>query len=104
MKLVSGYGAGIQTGNTCGTVLSAVSILSLLFVETKAHESTDIKPVVQLFLEHFGEALNGSLLCRDLKEQYFRPEERCIDVVLTACDVLESTIAEYKNSEKADSN
>ena len=39
------FGAGIQTGNTCGAVLAAASILSMKYVERKAHESDDIKPV-----------------------------------------------------------
>lgn len=96
MKLAAGFGAGMQTGNICGTVLSAIGILSMKYVEAKAHESTDIKPVTQLFLRRFREGLNGSLLCKDLKAAYFRPDTRCIDTVLTACDVLEQVLAEYE--------
>ncbi|MCR4596233.1 MAG: C-GCAxxG-C-C family protein [Lachnospiraceae bacterium] len=43
MIAFGGFGAGIQTGNTCGAILSAVSILSMRYVEKKAHESTDIR-------------------------------------------------------------
>lgn len=97
MKMVSGFGAGIQTGEVCGTVLSAISIISLKYVETKAHESQDIKPLTEKYLERFRENLNGSLLCRDLKPVYFRPEQRCFSTVLTACDVLEQVLQEYEN-------
>ena len=97
MRLVAGYGAGMQTGNVCGTVLSAIGILSEKYVETKAHESQDIKPVTQKFLRRFRESLNGSLLCKDLKAAYFEPEKRCIYTVLTACDVLEQVIDEYES-------
>ena len=92
MKLVSGFGAGMQTGNICGTVLSGIAVISQKYVETKAHESADIKPVTQKYLRSFREALNGSLLCKDLKAQYFQPEKRCLAVVLEACDVLEQII------------
>ena len=96
MRLMAGYGAGMQTGNVCGTVLSALGILSEKYVETKAHESKDIKPVTQKFLRRFWETLNGSLLCKDLKAAYFDPEKRCVHTVLTACDVLEQVIDEYE--------
>ncbi len=33
MILVGGFGGGIQSGNTCGAVLSAVSILSMKYVD-----------------------------------------------------------------------
>lgn len=96
MRLVAGYGAGMQTGNVCGTVLSAIAIFSEKYVETKAHESQDIKPITQKFLRRFRETLNGSLLCKDLKAAYFKPEQRCVHTVLTACDVVENVIAEYE--------
>ena len=94
MKLVAGYGAGMQTGNICGTVLSAIGIISLKYVETKAHESKDIKPMTQKYIRRFREALNGSLLCKDLKAAYFQPEKRCFYTVQIACDVLEQVLNE----------
>ena len=36
MILVGAYGAGIQSGNTCGAVLSAAAVLSMKYVEAKA--------------------------------------------------------------------
>ena len=94
MRLMAGYGGGMQTGNVCGTVLAAIGVFSEKYVETKAHESKDIKPVTQKFLRRFRETLNGSLLCKDLKAAYFEPEKRCVHTVLMACDVLEQVIAE----------
>ncbi len=55
MIMLGGYGAGIQTGNTCGAVLAAVSVLSMKYVEQKAHESKDIKPVTTLLIREFNE-------------------------------------------------
>ena len=31
MQMLGGFGAGIQSGNTCGAILAAVSILSMRF-------------------------------------------------------------------------
>ena len=92
MKLVSGYGAGMQTGNVCGAVLSAISVISLKYVDTKAHESTAIKPVTEQFISRFSEASEESILCKELKAVYFQPEKRCLKTVLMACDALEQII------------
>ena len=98
MKLVSGFGGGIQTGNVCGALLGAVSFLSLKYVETRAHRSTDIKPVVQLLTRRFKEAFGGSILCKDIKPVYFKPDIRCYDTVKTACDVVDNVIKEYDSA------
>lgn len=95
MILVGAYGAGIQTGNTCGTVLSAAAVLSMKYVEAKAHESTEIKPVVTKLIQKFNEKY-GSTLCKDIKPQSFKPEYRCKMTIETACDILEETITEYE--------
>ncbi|MBO4373633.1 MAG: C_GCAxxG_C_C family protein [Lachnospiraceae bacterium] len=93
------FGAGIQTGNTCGAVIAAAAILSMKYVEKKAHESEDIKPVTLKLIRAFNERY-GSILCKDIKAQSFDREVRCRKTVETACDILESVIAEY-DSEKA---
>ena len=95
MILVGAYGAGIQSGNTCGAVLSAAAVLSMKYVEAKAHESEDIRPVVVKLMRKFNEKY-GSTLCKDIKPQSFKPEYRCRETINTACDILEDTIAEYE--------
>ncbi len=95
MILVGAYGAGIQSGNTCGAVLSVAAVLSLKYVEAKAHESEDIRPVVQKMMRKFNEKY-GSILCKNIKPQSFKPEYRCQMTIETSCDILEETIAEYE--------
>lgn len=95
MIMVGAYGAGIQSGNTCGAVLSAAAVLSLKYVESKAHESEDIRPVIQKMLRKFNTQY-GSILCKDIKPQSFKPEYRCLKTVEMACDILEETIHEYE--------
>ncbi len=96
MKLVGAYGAGIQTGNTCGALLGAAAILSMKYIEAKAHESADIKPVVTLMMDKFIAAYN-STLCSEVKPQSFKPGVRCLAAVEKTCDILESVIEEYNN-------
>lgn len=95
MIMVGGFGAGMQTGNTCGAVLSGVSILSMKYIEAKAHESGDIKPAVQILMRKFKE-LYGSTLCKDIKAQRFTKEARCRQTILDSCEIIEKAIAEYE--------
>lgn len=100
IKMFGGFGAGIQSGNTCGAVLASVGILSHKYIEKKAHESADIKPVTLKLIRKFNEKY-GSVLCKEIKPQSFKPEYRCQKTVETACDILEAVIAEYEAEKKA---
>ena len=93
MILVGAYGAGIQTGNTCGAVLAGASILSMKYIEAKAHESEDIRSVVGKLMRAFNEQY-GSTLCKDIKPQSFKPEYRCLKTIEVACDIIEKVIEE----------
>jgi len=95
MIMVAAYGAGIQTGSTCGAVLAGASILSMKYVEAKAHESEDIRPVVNKLIRAFN-AEYSSVLCKDIKPQSFKPEYRCLKTIETSCDIIEKVIAEYE--------
>lgn len=95
MIMMGGFGAGIQSGNTCGAVLAAVGVLSMKYVEAKAHESTDISPVVNKLLAKV-EAKYGSILCKDIKPVSFEPGVRCKKTLEAVCDSLEETLLEYE--------
>lgn len=97
MIMVGSYGAGLQTGNTCGAVLAASAVLSMMYVPAKAHESADIKPVMQILMRKFKEKY-GSTLCKDIKPQSFKPEYRCKLTIEDSCDILEATIKEYEET------
>lgn len=102
MIMVGGFGAGCQCGNTCGAVLGAIAVLSMKYIEAKAHESEDIRPVTLKLMKKFNERY-GSVLCKDIKPQSFKAEYRCQKTIETACDVLEEVIAEY-DAQKACQN
>ena len=101
MILLGGYGGGIQTGNTCGAILAAVSVLSMKYVGQKVHESKDIKPVTTALIREFNKKY-GSVLCKDIKPQSFDPKLRCKYTIETACDILEAVIAEYEKNKETD--
>ena len=95
MIMLAGYGAGMQTANTCGALLSTISVLALKFVEARAHESRDLQPVTFLLTKKFKEAFS-STLCKDIRPQCFQKEIRCQKTVHMACDILEEVLAEYQ--------
>ncbi len=95
MIMVASYGAGMMTGNTCGAVLAGSAILSMKYVEAKAHESEDIRPVTVKLIRKFNEKY-GSILCKNIKPQSFTKERRCYNTIENACDILEEVINEYE--------
>ena len=99
MKMVGAYGAGIQCGNTCGAILSAAAVLSMKYIETKAHESENIRALGTNLIRKFNMKY-GSVLCKDIKPQSFKPECRCQLTVESACDILEEVIAEFEAAKK----
>ncbi len=99
MIAFGGFGAGIQTGNTCGAILAAVSVLSMKYIEKKAHESADIRPVTTAFIRKINEKY-GSVLCKNIKPQSFDKELRCAHTIENVCDILEQTISEYEKREE----
>ena len=99
MIMVAGYGAGMQTANVCGTLLSAIAVLSMKYVETRAHESQDIRQVVGLLTKKFKSEF-GSTLCREIKPCYFQKEIRCANTISLACDILEKVLSEYSDPDR----
>lgn len=99
MKMVGAYGAGMQTGSTCGALLGALALLSMKYIEKKAHESTDIKPIVTMMMEKFT-ALYTSSMCSVVKPQSFKEGVRCLKAVEDACDILEEVIEAYENGKE----
>lgn len=95
MILLAGFGAGMQTGNTCGTLLSAISVVSMKYVEAKAHESANIHDITVLLTRKFNEKFE-STLCKEIKPKFFSPEIRCKNTVDAACDILEEVLEQYQ--------
>ena len=99
MIIQAGFGAGIQSGMTCGAFLSAVSVLSFKYVEQKAHESEHVSPVVNRLIAQFLQRME-SLQCAEIKPRVFVEGKRCLATVEAACDAIEAVLADY-GSEKA---
>ncbi len=99
MRMMAGFGGGMQTGNTCGSFAASIAILSMMYVETTAHESKDIRPICMTMTRKF-QAKWETTLCREIKAKSFTPEIRCLHTIEVACDLLEETIAEYEDQKQ----
>lgn len=95
MIMVAGFGAGLQTGNTCGAIISSICVLSLLFVKRNAHEGNTITITSAKFINRFKEKYH-STLCKDVRPQSFVKEIRCLNTIDSACDILEEVVDEYR--------
>lgn len=93
-KLVGGFGGGVQTGSACGAFLAAVSVISAMCIDDRAHNSNVLRPLVNDISDGLADRL-GSTLCREIRPAVFEPERRCFVTVSTVCDLLEEAVERY---------
>lgn len=88
-KLISAFGGGMGCGSTCGALAGVMAVYGKLTVKERAHATEGFKDNCAALKAAF-EAKLGSTFCKELKEQYSTPEERCLRVVELAADVLDA--------------
>ncbi len=91
VRLVSGFGGGLGSGENCGALLGALAALSKVLVKDKAHETPGFREACAYLVSRFREDL-GTIECTELKEKYRRPDVRCLYVVERAAAVLDETM------------
>ncbi len=96
LKLVAGCGGGFGCGGTCGTLCASEAVLSLLFVDQKAHETEGLREKCIEFYRRF-ESQWGSVNCSVIKAMNNRDDgSRCF-ITLEACEaLLNELIAKHK--------
>lgn len=95
MKMMAGFGGGMYTGMTCGALTGCIAALSKIIITTKAHESQDIRRVVQSCIRHFKQNLQGTQ-CVEIKPIHHQPDTKCLPTCLLAAQALEQTIQEFQ--------
>ena len=104
LKMSSGFGAGVRSGEICGAVSGAVLVIGLKYGQSEGNdkaskENCNNKTVE--FLDLFRKK-NGSVVCRDLlgydlsiDEEYAEAFSKdlfktvCVDMVVSAVSLLE---------------
>ena len=95
VKLVSGFGGGLGSGENCGALLGAMAALSKMLVRERAHATPGFREACAELVDRFRAGL-GSIECEELKERYRRPDVRCLYVVERAAAVLDGYVQSLK--------
>ena len=95
LKLSAGFGGGMGVETTCGALSAGVMVLSHMFVNDYAHESSTIKTLTQELFSLFHQEL-GEINYAPLKAKYRTPEVQCSKIILAAAKALDSVIANHK--------
>lgn len=94
MIMTAAFGGGMQLGDVCGALTGACCVISARYVETKAHESSIIRPLTQKLVIAFQKEM-GSRVCAKIKAVHFSKELHCQNTVGLAASVLEKVIEDW---------
>ncbi len=96
MRMVAGFGAGIQCGDVCGALLGSSAIISAKYIEVKAHDQpVELRKITTKLVKRFQDDM-GSRLCAKVKPKFFNNEERCLNTVEASAQILEEVIEEWE--------
>ena len=91
IKMITPFGAGMQTQNTCGACLGALAALGYMFGESKPTNNEKMKAAVikyvDLFIEKFGD-----LSCADIKPRWKDETGACTPTKLAAAELFEYVV------------
>ena len=96
MRMVAGFGAGVQCGDVCGALLGSSAIISAKYIEVKAHnQPVELRKITTKLVKRFQDDM-GSRLCAKVKSKFFNNEERCLNTVEASAQILEEVIKEWE--------
>lgn len=96
LKVMSGFGGGIGTGDICGVITGAVAVIGVMFTEVSGHKSPRVKEMAQKFISNFQDKL-GYIKCDDLKKEYTHIK-RCTLMIEKGAEILEEIILKEKHN------
>ena len=91
LRTMAAFGGGMGVGSVCGALTGALAVLGVMFVEDKAHESSETKEMASEFFNRFVEKLTTEN-CTKLKEMYRDDLTKCDLVVRYSNEILEEMI------------
>ena len=99
LKLITAFGAGMCTGNTCGMLSGGVAVIGLLFAEDMPTRNLKMKEVTGYWIEQFEQEFQN-INCSHIKAINVKENEGCRNLILRAADLLERIIEKYKDDIK----
>jgi len=98
-KLVCPYGAGLQSGKTCGALLGSLASIGALFAENKPTENKKMKELTEAYVTQFL-AFFESQDCESIKPRHQDENETCTPVKIKAGELLEELLRQEQVQEK----
>ncbi|UNT96475.1 C-GCAxxG-C-C family (seleno)protein [Allobaculum mucilyticum] len=95
IRLMSGFGSGLYTGNVCGALCGLTAALSMLLVEDRAHTCKPLRPSQVLLVRNFRQIL-GETQCAKCKALHHSETERCLKTCLLAAQAMNQTVSELE--------
>ena len=94
VRMMTGFGGGMQRGTTCGTVIAAVAAIGWTTGRTEPEQPREPSAAaVREFLRRF-EAAFGTLTCRELQAVYVKEHALKSEGMYRACTVFVKKAAE----------
>ncbi|MBR1689275.1 MAG: C-GCAxxG-C-C family protein [Oscillibacter sp.] len=88
VRMMTGFGGGMQRGATCGAVIAAVAAIGWAFGRTDPSEDRSVSArAVRTFLQRF-EASFGTLNCAELRSVYAREHALKSEGMYRSCTVF----------------
>lgn len=97
LKMTGAFGGGLQVGDICGALSGSACIISSKYIETKAHETADLKPLMLNFVRAFQSHFSSRLCCQ-IKAKFFSKEVHCLNTVKDTAEILEQVLTEYEKN------
>lgn len=95
VRMMTGFGGGMQRGTTCGAVVGAVAVLGWATGRTEPGQSREASArVVREFLRRFEERF-GTLDCRTLQVTYVKEHALKSEGMYRSCTVFVEKAVEF---------
>lgn len=99
MIMSAAFGGGFQIGDVCGALCGAACVISSRYVETKAHDCEDLRPLTQKLVIAFQKRM-GSRQCAQIKPVFHTKELKCENTVAVSAEVLEDVLQHWEQENK----
>lgn len=90
-KAICPFGGGIQSENTCGALIGAVSALGIMYTEEKPSTNEKMKNITKKFVDEFEKEF-GAIDCKYIKEHHRDETTGCDLVKIRAAIVFENVL------------
>lgn len=86
IALAKGFGGGMKIKSVCGALTGGVMVLSKFY-----HDADFLETAIQDYFQKFEDRYE-SIMCLQLKDQFFNEMTKCQEVMINAAQVLDEVI------------